>query len=73
MTDRVDKFVRMAGAMDRALGEMRTLYALLKRGVERQDGQLVFHPTEAQAVCDKVGDVANILKTGLKAREPHVR
>ena len=64
-----EKWLIMATAMDAALDRMRILYLTLDRArtVSRED-QIIFHPIEAQAILGEVAAVANILKSGLKAR-----
>lgn len=64
-----DRWVKMASAMDAALDRMRTLHATVNRMREvSQRDRVDVHNSTLTAVLSEIADVANILKTGLKAR-----
>lgn len=76
-----EQYVKMAGAMENALGCLRVFHQTLSRAKEvtgsggtgvpeiyRDNGAILLHPSEAAALLGEIVKSMNILRVGLKAR-----
>lgn len=63
-----ERFVKMAGAMDAALDDMRELYGMITRWSEATGGALQLDAAGAAALLATVAGVTERLRHGLKAR-----